>query len=135
MAEANNPTNLRGGLKMFKKYEEMKAYYGSEKTTADMEMTPSQLDALEHAILRKMKDNARCGQYRLRSLEVSITDYGTVILSLETDNGKPGTFGYSWPSHHHLFIGRNGGYRCWRKSKRAKHGLKNVTGWRALIYC
>lgn len=119
----------------FKKYEEIKAFYGSEKTTAHMEMTESQLNSLEHAILRKLRDDAKCGMGHLRSLEVTITDYGTVILSMETDNNKPDTFGYNWPDHHHLFIGRNGGYSCYKESKRAKHGLKNITGWRALIYC
>ena len=98
-------------------------------TTADFDMTPSQENAIEYAILRKFNDYKRCSDDpRIVEIEIAEQLFGTYSLVITMDNNKPGTLGYVYKTIHHLFIGRNGGYSCYHENKR-------IQGWRALIYC
>jgi len=116
------------------KYKEIKCTWKNENTTLDLEMTPSQEKALEFAILKIWKNNQKTGHRRIKTMNIEITYYGTIILYLSSDNNKPGTFGYAYPTYNHLFIGKKGGYTCYTRKNTTRKSVKK-NGWRALIYC
>lgn len=100
-------------------------------TSLDLNLTASQdkalQDAIEHItywdIYRYKKDYPT---YRLVNLTIDQTKYGDIWVSLQTDNGKPGTVGTLFPKTYFFKIGRRGGYSCYNGNQ------KKVTGNRAL---
>lgn len=98
-----------------------------EKTTADLKMTKSQERELERAILYVWRSNRLSNNYRLRRLRIRTAYGGALQVSMDIDNGLPGTLGYEMPTHACFFVGPRGGFSCYRYSKK-EHGIK------ALIY-
>ena len=98
--------------------------------TSEMSMTKSQERALEYAILKLVDGEVkRMGDtYRVKACRVEKIDYEIISLYMEFDNGKPGTFGYSFPTIAHLFVGKKGGYSTYE-------GIKRIEGRKALIFC
>ena len=107
------------------------------KPSHEIEMTPAQERALEYAV-RKVFDYLslrRMPGYQLRSLTLEETKFGGGIwMSMEVDNGKPGTLGFDCPHSAFLHIGKRGGYTAYR-NQRGKDKSKKYTGREALIYC
>ena len=97
--------------------------------STDLNLTNSQEQALERAIIQIFRNNAITPNYTLRRLEISQSEWGTVSLSMTIDNGMPGTVGHIFPINAHLFVGPRGGYTCYDRDGR------RTTGRHALIYC
>lgn len=103
--------------------------------SAEMTMTPSQERALEYAVRCVFNSMSlrRAAGYQLRSLVLEADGRGGIWMSMTVDNGKPGTFGFAYPSNAHLHIGRMGGYRAYTYKKNGKTVRRE--GRDALIFC
>ena len=119
------------------KYIELTIKESNDLTTIDLtDMTQSQENAIENAIISIMESENRYlpenSKRVLREIELHQSEYGTIGVWMKIDNDKPGTIGYVHYKTKHIFIGRKGGYRCYKTSD-GKH--TTINGRKALIYC
>lgn len=119
---------------------EIKVTQSSKKTTLDLAMTDSQEKAIQNGIIRIMFNERRYLRpgYKkvLRDLHITQLDHGSISVWMKIDNDKPGTFGHTYPTIRHFFVGKRGGYTCFSNDKKRKNNKTGrVTGWKALIYC
>jgi len=104
------------------------------QTTIDIYMTSAQEKAIEWALARIRSMYFHGDTYRFRTFEVHGCPDGEIRVSVTTDNGIPGTFGYVIWKHHHFFIGKRGGVYSFRepKTKRVRDVIR-VRGVEALF--